>query len=169
VITAPRLAVAVVAALLAAPAAASAARHSPVRSPHLWATINVCDTPTHGDIIGVRGSMPGTGSHGQRMYMRIQIEYFDRAAQDWKPVGSEGDSGRFYVGASTHKVREGGMSFPFQPPASGSALLRGRVDFEWRRGRRVIYQSERLTEEGHTNVAQADPPGFSAATCEIKP
>jgi hypothetical protein len=164
-----RFAVAVAVAVVAVPAAASAARHSPVSSPHLWATINVCDTPNHPDTIGVRGSMPGTGSHGQRMYMRIRIEYFDHAAQDWKPVGTEGDSGRFYVGASTHKVREGGMSFPFQPPATGSALLRARVDFEWRRGRRVVYRGERLTEEGHTNVAQGDPPGFSAATCEIKP
>jgi hypothetical protein len=165
---APRVAVVALTAVLALPSTA-AARHSPLRSPHLWATINICDTPTHNDTIGVRGSMPGTGRHGERMYMRIELEYFDRAAQDWKPVGKGGDSGRFYVGASTHKIREGGMNFPFQPPASGSALLRGRVVFQWRRGRRVIYHGERLTEEGHTDVALADPPGFSAATCEIKP
>ncbi len=165
---APRLAVGAVAALLALPSAA-AARHTPLRSPHLWATINVCDSPTHADTIGVRGSMPGTGRHGDRMYMRIQLEYFDRAAQDWKLVGKDGDSGRFYVGAATHKIRQGGMNFPLQPPASGSTLLRGRVAFQWRHGRRVVYRGERLTEEGHTNVAQADPPGYSAATCEIKP
>jgi hypothetical protein len=149
--------------------ATAGARTSPVRSANLWATINVCDTVDHADTIGVRASMPGTGSHGQRMYMRIRVEYFDRGAQNWKPVGSEGDSKRFYVGASTHRVRQSGMSFSFQPPADGSVLLlRGEVRFEWRRGRRVIYHSEKFTTEGHTTVGQADPPGFSAATCEIK-
>jgi hypothetical protein len=97
------------------------------------------------------------------MYMRIRIEYFDQGKQVWKPIGSDGDSRRFYVGASTHRVREGGMSFSYDP----SVLLRGRVTFEWRRGRRVIYRAERVTEEGHTDVEQADPPGFSAGACQI--
>jgi hypothetical protein len=164
---APRLALAALGLLLAAPDAALAT-HTPLRSRNLWATINVCDTPKHADTIGVRGSMPGTGRHGERMYMRIQLEYLDRATQQWTLVGSAGDSHTFYVGAATHKVRQGGMSFAFQPPASGSALLRGRVTFDWRRGRKTVYRGERLTEEGHTNAAQADPPGYSAATCEIK-
>jgi hypothetical protein len=163
-----RLPLAVVAAILALPDAAFAS-HTPLRSRNLWATINICDTPSHADTIGVRGSMPGTRRHGERMYMRIQLEYFDQAAQAWKLVGKGGDSGRFYVGAATHKVREGGMNFPLQPAASGSTLLRGRVAFQWRRGNHIVYRGERLTEEGHTDVALADPPGYSAATCEIKP
>jgi hypothetical protein len=163
-----RIAAVALVALLALPTAATA-RRNPLRSPHLWATVNVCDTPQQEDTIGVRGSMPGTGSHGQRMYMRITIDYFDQEAQDWRPVGREGDSGRFYVGASTHKVRQSGMSFAFVPPASGSLLLRGNVRFEWRRGRRIVYHATRVTEAGHANAAQADPPHYSAATCEIKP
>jgi hypothetical protein len=159
-----RTAAAAAAVLLLLPVAAQARRRDPTTSPRLWATINVCDSVAHPDTIGVRGSMPGTGSHGQRMYMRIRLEYFDSQAQTWRPVGSDGDSRRFYVGASTHRVREGGMSFSFNPPV----LLRGRVTFEWRRDRRVIYTAERLTEPGHTDVAQADPPGFSAAECELK-
>jgi hypothetical protein len=163
-----RLAALPLVALLALPGVADA-RRSPLRSANLWATINVCDTPDQPDTIGVRGSMPGTGSRGQRMYMRITIDYFDLATQAWRPVGRDGDSLRFYVGASTHRVRQGGMSFSFQPPATGALLLRGKVRFEWRRGHRVIYHTVRLTEEGHANAAQADPPQFSAATCEIKP
>lgn len=152
---------------LALPATAGA--RNPLRSTNLWATINVCDTVAHQDTIGVRASMPGTGSHGQRMYMRVRIDYFDRDAQNWKPVGGEGDSKRFYVGASTHRVRQSGMSFSFQPPADGTVLLlRGQVHFEWRRGRKVIYDATKITTEGHAPVGQSDPPGFSAATCEIK-
>ena len=158
-----RLAAAGAAVLLVLPAAAQA-RRNPVNSPLLWATINVCDSPRHPDTIGVRGSMPGTGSRGQRMYMRIRLEYFDGDAQTWRLVGRDGDSHRFYVGASTHRVRQGGMSFAFAPPV----LLRGRVTFEWRRGRRIIYSAEKLTEAGHTEVAQGDPPGFSAGECELK-
>jgi hypothetical protein len=159
-----RIAAAGAVVLLALPAMASA-RRNPTTSPKLWATINVCDSTNHPDTVGVRGSMPGTGSHGQRMYMRIRIEYFDQKAQDWKPIGADGDSHRFYVGASTHRVREGGMSFSYNP----DVLVRGHVTFEWRRRNKLIYSAERLTEAGHTDVAQADPPGFSAAECEIKP
>ena len=63
--------------------------------------------------------MPGTGHRGQRMYMRIQVEYLDAATNAWHPVGTQGDSFRFYVGAATHKLRQGGMSFTYNPPASG--------------------------------------------------
>ena len=48
--------------------------------------------------------------------LRIRIEYLDTTDNDWRPVGSTGDSHRFYADA-----------------------------------------------------AEADPPGFSAAACEIKP
>ena len=107
---------------------------SPVASPKLWATVNVCDTAAHPDTIGVRAQMPGTGHRGQRMYMRIQVEYLDAATNAWRPVGTQGDSFRFYVGAATHKLRQGGMSFAYNPPASGSTMLRANVTFEWRRG-----------------------------------
>jgi hypothetical protein len=142
---------------------------NPVASPKLWATVNVCDTAAQPDTIGVRAQMPGTGRRGQRMYMRIQVEYLDAATNEWHPVGTQGDSFRVYAGAATHKLRQGGMSFAYNPPASGSTMLRGNVTFEWRRGSRVVYQAQKYTEAGHVDAARADPPGFSAATCEIKP
>ena len=142
---------------------------NPVASPKLWATVNVCDTAAQPDTIGVRAQMPGTGRRGQRMYMRIQVEYLDAATNEWHPIGTQGDLFRFYIGAATHKLRQGGMSFAYNPPASGSTMLRGNVTFEWRRGSRVVYQAQKYTEAGHVDAAQADPLGFSAATCEIKP
>ena len=142
---------------------------NPVASPKLWATVNVCDTAAQPDTIGVRAQMPGTGRRGQRMYMRIQVEYLDAATNEWHPVGTQGDSFRFYVGAATHKLRQGGMSFAYNPPASGSTMLRGNVTFEWRRGARVVSRAQTSPAAGHVAAALAAPPGFSAATCEIKP
>jgi hypothetical protein len=141
----------------------------PTDSSELWATVNVCDTPGAPDTIGVRGSMPGTRVRGERMYLRIRLEYLARADQGWHAVGHAGDSGRIYVGSAFHPLREAGMSFSFAPPAEGSLLLRGRVTFEWRLHRQVLYRAEQLTTAEHDDVAQSDPPGFSAAVCEIKP
>lgn len=163
-----RIAAATAAVLLGAPAAALALAN-PTTSPKLWATVNLCDTPGHPDTIGVRGSMPGTGHRGQRMYMRIRIQYLDPATQTWLPLGSEGDSHRFYVGSATHAVRQAGMSFSYTPPATGATTLRGDVTFEWRRKQRALYTAEKLTEPGHPDASQADPPGYSAATCDVRP
>src|SRR4051794_39987188 len=84
--SARRASMACLAVLLAcaAPAAARVQRSSPspaVAGP--WATVNVCDTSAHPDTIGVRGSMPGTGSAKDDLYMRIQVQYFDVAAAGW--------------------------------------------------------------------------------------
>jgi hypothetical protein len=160
----------VVAAMLAlvVPTAA-VGRGNPVTSPKLWATVNVCDTPGQPDSIGVRASMPGTGHRGDRMYMRIRVDYLDPATQSWLPIGADGDSGRFYVGAATHPVRQGGMSFAYAPPATGATTLRGDVTFQWRRKSRVVYRAEKVTGPGHPDASQSDPPGYSAATCAIQP
>jgi hypothetical protein len=41
------------------------------------------------------------------------------------------------------------------------------VSFEWRRGKRVVHRTRAFTEAGHPGTAGAEPPEFSAATCEI--
>jgi hypothetical protein len=41
------------------------------------------------------------------------------------------------------------------------------VSFEWRRGKRVVQHTRAFTEAGHPGTAGAEPPDFSAATCEI--
>src|SRR5436190_17983632 len=45
----------------------------------LWATVNVCDTLRHPDVIGIRGSMPGVDNHRETMWMRFRVQYYDAA------------------------------------------------------------------------------------------
>ena len=49
------------AAVVAALAAAAPAAHASARD--LWATVNVCDTKAHPNMMGVRARMPGDGTH----------------------------------------------------------------------------------------------------------
>jgi hypothetical protein len=139
------------------------------RSPLLWATVNVCDTASNPDTIGIRASMPGSGVASEQMYMRIQVEYLSRSDNQWHPLPQGADSDWIAVGRATSSVREAGWDFRFAPPADGSGyLLRGSVAFEWRAGGTVVHRAHELTTEGHVSTAGADPPGYSAAVCEIK-
>lgn len=152
--------------ILALLAGASAPAHG-APSKRLWATVNVCDTAKNPDTVGLRASMPGTGSSKVRMYMRFQVEYFVSREQEWKPVRRGGDSGWVSVGSGRFVSRQSGRSFEFSP-AAGDILLRGRVSFQWRRGKKVIKRATRRTEGGHSSSAGADPKGYSAAECLIR-
>src|SRR4051812_3550623 len=162
--------VAVLTALLAA-SPAGAAKHKPrsiYRSPLLWATVNVCDTPDSPDTIGVRGSIPGSGVRGERMFLRFQVQYFSQAEQRWHNISQGADSGWVDVGSARFRARQGGWSFKFVPPEGGGKhLLRGAVTFEWRRDGKAVRRARKRTTKGHRSAAGADPPGYSAATCEV--
>jgi hypothetical protein len=136
-------------------------------SDRLWATVNVCDTVKNPDTVGLRASMPGSGSAKDRMFMRFRVEYFVAREQEWRPVRRGGDSGWVSVGSGRYAARESGRSFEFSP-AAGDILLRGRVSYEWRRGKKVVKRAVRRTEPGHESSAGADPKGFSAAECLIR-
>jgi hypothetical protein len=100
------------------------------------------------------------------MYMRFRLEYYNRVARKWQELGRSADSGFLRVGPA-NTVRQGGRSFTLA--ASSSAFtLRGVVDFEWLRGRRVVHSAERATSGGHKSLAGADPAGYSAATCVMR-
>jgi hypothetical protein len=43
-----------------------------------WATVNVCDTAGHPDGIGIRAAMPGNGAAGDRMLVRLRVQFRDR-------------------------------------------------------------------------------------------
>jgi hypothetical protein len=163
--------VAVLTALLAA-SPAGAAKHKPrsiYRSPLLWATVNVCDTPGNPDTIGIRGSIPGSGVRGETMFLRFQVQYFSRSEKRWHNILQGADSGWIAVGSALFRVRQAGWSFRFAAPANGkSDLLRGAVTFEWRKGAKVVRRARKRTTSGHASAAGADPTGYSAATCEIK-
>ena len=56
-------------AILATPAAADARR-----VPDVWATVNVCDTQTRPNQMGIRGSMAGL-IRSSRMFMRFRVQF----------------------------------------------------------------------------------------------
>ena len=133
-----------------------------------WATVNVCDTAGHPDGIGIRAGMPGSGSAGDRMLVRLRVQYRDRGGR-WRPAGEQADSGWLDLGSARVRMREVGRTFTIRPPAGGGAfVLRGVATFEWRRGDTVLRRERRLTRGGRPGTAGADPPGHSAATCTIR-
>lgn len=156
-----------VAALLLAPASASA--KVPVeRSPDLWATVNICDSPNHPNRMGIRGSMPGLGKRRTSLYMRFQVHYLAKYDGKWHNLEANGDSGYQKVGIAKKRVLESGYTVAFKPPADGGAhTLRGAVTFIWKRKGRTVERHREITEGGHRSTKGADPPGFSAAICQI--
>jgi hypothetical protein len=149
----------------AAPVPHKRSGHTIFQSRHLWATVDICNTPAHPRTIGVRASMPGSGDAGEQMFMRFQIQYRRRADGVWLFVGPSADTGFVPVGSSTFKARQAGHSFSIAPP--NSYVLRGVVNFEWRRGSHVVRHARKATSAGHATGPAADPPGYSAAACEL--
>jgi len=149
---------------LAAPAGAAV----PVeKSPDLWATVNVCDTPDNPNRIGIRGSMPGLGRTAV-LSMRFQVQFLARSDGKWHNIAEKADSGFRRVGETRSRVLESGFTFRFRPPAAGGAhTMRGAVTFVWRRDGRVLKKLREITEAGHRSTKGADPAGFSAAICQI--
>ena len=156
-----------VVACLADPAAAQSGP-SVDKSPLLWSTVNVCDTATHPDTVGVRGSMPGSGVAKEQMFMRFQLQYFEQAAEEWRSIGDSGDSGFVPVGSGRYKQRQTGRNFTVRPPRTGAFILRGVVSFEWRLGGKVVRRAVKGTTSKHGSTAGADPAGFSAAKCDVR-
>src|SRR3954466_9565253 len=133
----------------------------------LWATVNVCDTTVHQNMMGVRASMPGDGAH-TRMYMRFVAQYYDRTRQLWSEVKGSGISKWIYVGSGIYASRQGGYTFAFDAPGSGKTfVLRGAVDYKWTKARRIVRTAHVLTKAGHPGTKGADPSTYSAAVCQI--
>ena len=133
------------------------------RSP--WATINVCDPATAPGQVGVRASVPNRADAAQ--WIRIRIQFFDRTRKAWRVVRTGGDTGFRRLSRGGGRFF-GGTTFTITPPAAGSSLtLRGLVDIEWRRGRRVVSRAQLTTHGGHADAS--DPLlQLSAPTCVIK-
>jgi hypothetical protein len=132
--------------------------------PRPWATVNVCDPPQAPGRVGVRVSVPNRRDAAQ--WVRIRIQYFDPSRFAWRVVRAGGDSAFTKLSAGGGRVM-GGTTFPFAPPQPGTTIkLRGLVDIEWRRGRRVLSRARVTTRGGHANPA--DPLlQMSARICEI--
>jgi hypothetical protein len=152
------------AVLTAVAPSAAAARPVPV----VWSTVNVCDTQTHPNQIGIRGEMPGL-PRSARMYMRFRVQFQNKEGA-WRMVKSSPLTDSHWVRVATGRrgLHDAGWSFEFKSPASGGAhVLRGAVSFQWRRGRKVVQRAKAFTEAGHPGTSGAEPPEFSSATCEI--
>lgn len=149
--------------LVVAPQAASAPRPR-----DLWATVNVCDTQTRPDSMGVRARMPGNGTR-QRMHMRFQAYFFDEETSRWQAVGGNARSRWIPVGSALVRHREAGYTFSFDPPMEGRRfIVRGVVDFRWSDRRRIVRRARVNTKGGFESTRGADPPGYTAGVCEIR-
>jgi hypothetical protein len=135
--------------LLAAaiPATAEAGRSTS----HLWSTINVCDTESKPDAIGIRARMPGDGTR-RRMWMRFRTQFYSDEDFAWKYVTSGGRSPWVEVGSAIFAFKETGYEFTFRAPQAGSSfLLRGVVEFQWRsKGGKVVRRTRKFTAAGST-------------------
>ena len=134
---------------------------------NLWATVNVCDTPKSPNKMGIRARMFGDGT-SRRMYMRFTAQY--RTDGRWKVV-SGARSRWLYLGNARDTWREQGYTFGINAPKPGTSyVLRGLVQFEWRkRGtRKVERRSHRYTERGHPTGNAGQPRNYSAARCRIR-
>jgi len=156
-----------VAAVGAGPAAAKN-EVSIYKSPLLWSTVNICDTASHPDTVGIRGSMPGSGVPEEQMFMRFQLQYFDRKDKKWHNIGASGDSGFVSVGSARFKQRQSGRNFTVRPPRTGAFVLRGAVTFEWREDGEVVRRARKRTSAKRGPTVGADPSGFSAARCRVR-
>jgi hypothetical protein len=157
---------------LAVTAGAAVAKQAPgiEQSKRLWATVNVCDSPVRPDTVGIRASMPGSGVAKEQMFMRFQVQFLRDSDHQWHNLGPDGDSGFLPVGSAKYQRREAGRNFTLAPPQAGKTFrVRGVVTFEWRRGDVVVRRARKRTRSGHPDTAGADPKGFSAAECTVKP
>jgi hypothetical protein len=132
-------------------------------SPLLWATVDVCRSSAGGDVVGVRGSMPGTGNGNEQMYMRFHLQY--RGTHHTWHYLRGAYSGLVAAGSSQFRSRQAGLDFHLAPGTR--SVLRGIVEFEWRVATRVVHEAKRETTAGHVATAGASPPGFSVAHCAI--
>ena len=135
--------------LLAASAVPSAAAER-----ELWATVNICDTESHPNEIGIRASLPA-----RTVLLRFRVQYRDSTDGRW----------RWVRGASSgwHKARARESGWSFEVAGDGTRILRGVVNYRWTRRGKVVRRT-RLTTVGHQSSAGADPADFSAATCRIE-
>jgi hypothetical protein len=151
----------VLAALTSAPAGAAASEeHS-----DLWATVNLCDSPSRPGAVGVRVSIPREKG-APRQWARIRLQWFDGTDRAWRLVRSGGDAGWARIGIGTRLV-QGGTTFTFPPPKPGARIvLRGLVDVEWRDGTEVVDHARLTTTAGHRDGTDKQR-RVSRSSCEI--
>lgn len=148
-----------------AEAAGALASRSLLSSPLLWATVDQCTSATTGNVVGVRGSMPGTGRRDEQMFMRFRLQY-RRTSGVWHYLRGA-DSGFVAAGSSRYVSRQAGRDFDLAAGTSSGTVLRGVVIFDWRVGRTTLHHAQLRTSAGRQVSAGAIPPGYSAKHCTL--
>jgi hypothetical protein len=145
----------------------SASARALLDSHELWATIDVCNTPKQANTVGIRGSMPGDGKAHDKLYMSFRLQYLNASTNTWIDLASGATPAFVPVGAGA-TARQDGTSFQLVPVAGKPAVtLRGVVDFQWRRGKKILLTAARPTTAGRKSLAGAEPAGYSAASCVV--
>jgi hypothetical protein len=153
------------AAALAVAAPASAAELGPGAQ---WATVNVCDSASQPNVMGVRASLPGDGSNAQ-MLVRFTAQWHDNAQKAWLPVGGAATTPWLAAGSARYVSRQAGWNFAFDPPpAGGQYLLRAVAELQWRVGATVVRSTSLVTSSGMAAVMEGDPAGTSLASCTLR-
>ena len=120
--------------------------------------MNVCDTAAHPDEIGIRAALPAArAARG----VRFRVQYRE-AAERALALGARPPTRGW---RKARRARESGWSF--EVAGDGTRILRGVVNYRWKRKGEVVRRARRVTELGHRSTAGADPADFSAATCRI--
>ena len=150
------------------PVSAEAGGPTVDKSRHLWATVNICDSAASPDTLGIRASMPGSGRREERMYMRFRMQFKSTVDGLWHNfLGAGANSGYKPVGRATYKARQSGWTFGLDLRPGQQYELRGVVNYQWRRGTKVVRRATKSTTKGH-RTALSEPVGYSAATCVVK-
>jgi hypothetical protein len=132
------------------------------RSRDLWATVNICNTKRHPNVIGVRGQMPGLGFPAT-LEVDIQVDYWSPASKGFKPA--PGAKRSIPLGRKQTGLYQGGWQFQFGPHAGS---LRGLVTFKWKLGSKQLGRATRTTSAGHRDAEFGDPARYSSGNCVIR-
>jgi hypothetical protein len=128
----------------------------------LWATVNICDTRRHPNIIGVRGQMPGLGFPAW-LSMKVQVNYWSKQKHRFLP--SPGASELVRLGRSSTLLQQGGATMQFQ---KFRGYLNATIEFIWKRSGRLLGETTRRTTAGHRQADFGDPKHHSAKQCNIR-
>jgi len=160
------------AALAAAPAGAAGAKtgaptakqiaqamRTAQRSPKLWATINICNSRSHRDVLGVRGQMPALGFPAA-LSMVVDVSRYSPAEHRFVANATRTVS----LGTDSTGLQQDGAEFQYAPHAG---RLTATIQFIWKRGATQLGLVTRRTTGGHRDADFGSPAHYSAASCTI--
>ncbi len=134
------------------------------KSRSLWATINICNSKTHANQVGVRGQMPSLGFPAA-MSMTVTLNAWSASQKKFIAINSPNAVGTVGLGTHTRGLEQGGTIFPFKSGETGR--WNATILFTWKRHGRVVGKTRRRTTAGHHAADFGSPPHYSAAQCRI--